>query len=408
MKKSALFVLGASILTLASCGGKTNSTESNGGETTKTVKVALVTDSGTLNDHNFNQTSWEAVNAWAVENGGGTVKDQIVNNGSVLTKYYQPTAVGGDFTTTERVAAIKAAADWGADFIVLPGYLFQPVVKQVQANAKYKNIHFLALDCVNQDSDNDYAEYALQKNVSMTQYHEEQAGFMAGYGAVKDGLTKLGFIGGMAVPAVVRYGYGYVQGAEKAAQEMNLADGAIKMDYYYAGAFASTPEATTFASNWYNKGTESIFACGGAVYNSVTGALAGLSDKTGKSWIGVDTNQHADTSIKPEGTRELLLTSAMKGLGESIKSALTDWKNNNYQSFSDKLAGKIENLGINEDAVALPTPEATGDTECWGFKTWTINDYKELVSKMKAGTITVSSATETKPTTKKVSVTYAN
>ena len=408
MKKSALFVLGASILTLASCGDNTSSKESNGGETTKTVKVALVTDSGTLNDHNFNQTSWEAVNAWAVENGGGTVKDQIVNNGSVLTKYYQPTAVGGDFTTTERVAAIKAAADWGADFIVLPGYLFQPVVKQVQANAKYKNIHFLALDCVNQDSDNDYAEYALQKNVSMTQYHEEQAGFMAGYGAVKDGLTKLGFIGGMAVPAVVRYGYGYVQGAEKAAQEMNLADGAIKMDYYYAGAFASTPEATTFASNWYNKGTESIFACGGAVYNSVTGALAGLSDKTGKSWIGVDTNQHADTSIKPEGTRELLLTSAMKGLGESIKSALTDWKNNNYQSFSDKLAGKIENLGINEDAVALPTPEATGDTECWGFKTWTINDYKELVSKMKAGTITVSSATETKPTTKKVSVTYAN
>ena len=408
MKKSALFVLGASILTLASCGDNTSSKESNGGETTKTVKVALVTDSGTLNDHNFNQTSWEAVNAWAVENGGGTVKDQIVNNGSVLTKYYQPTAVGGDFTTTERVAAIKAAADWGADFIVLPGYLFQPVVKQVQANAKYKNIHFLALDCVNQDSDNDYTEYTLQKNVSMTQYHEEQAGFMAGYGAVKDGLTKLGFIGGMAVPAVVRYGYGYVQGAEKAAQEMNLADGAIKMDYYYAGAFASTPEATTFASNWYNKGTESIFACGGAVYNSVTGALAGLSDKTGKSWIGVDTNQHADTSIKPEGTRELLLTSAMKGLGESIKSALTDWKNNNYQSFSDKLAGKIENLGINEDAVALPTPEATGDTECWGFKTWTINDYKELVSKMKAGTITVSSATETKPTTKKVSVTYAN
>lgn len=218
MKKSALFVLGASILTLASCGGKTNSTESNGGETTKTVKVALVTDSGTLNDHNFNQTSWEAVNAWAVENGGGTVKDQIVSNGNVLTKYYQPTAVGGDFTTTERVAAIKAAADWGANFIVLPGYLFQPVVKQVQANAKYKDIHFLALDCVNQDSDNGYAEYTLQKNVSMTQYHEEQAGFMAGYGAVKEGLRNLGFIGGMAVPAVVRYGYGAISKVLKKLQ----------------------------------------------------------------------------------------------------------------------------------------------------------------------------------------------
>lgn len=408
MKKSALFVLGASILTLASCGGKTNSTESNGGETTKTVKVALVTDSGTLNDHNFNQTSWEAVNAWAVENGGGTVKDQIVSNGSVLTKYYQPTAVGGDFTTTERVAAIKAAADWGANFIVLPGYLFQPVVKQVQANAKYKDIHFLALDCVNQDSDNDYAEYTLQKNVSMTQYHEEQAGFMAGYGAVKEGLTNLGFIGGMAVPAVVRYGYGYIQGAERAATELNLADKAIKMQYYYAGAFASTTEATNYATSWYNAGTETIFACGGAVYNSVTTALSGLSNKAGKTWIGVDINQHADTSIKPEGTRELVLTSAMKGLGESIKSALTDWKNNGYKKFSDKLAGKIENLGINEDAVALPTPEETGDADCWGFKNFTIDNYKTLVSQMKAGKITISAATDAKPTVKKVQVIYNN
>ena len=408
MKKSALFILGASILTLASCGGKTDSAESKGGETTNTIKVALVTDSGTLNDHNFNQTSWEAVNAWAVENGGGTIKDQVVSDGTVLTKYYQPTATGGDFTTNERVAAIKAAADWGANFIVLPGYLFQPVVKQVQANAKYKNIHFLALDCVNQDSDNEYAEYTLQKNVSMTQYHEEQAGFMAGYGAVKEGLRNLGFIGGMAVPAVVRYGYGYIQGAEKAATELNLEDNAIKMQYYYAGAFASTQEATNFASTWYNGGTESIFACGGAVYNSVTTALSGLSSKEGKTWIGVDTNQHADTSIKPEGTRELLLTSAMKGLGESIKSALTDWKNNNYEKFSDKLAGKIENLGINEDAVALPTPETTGDADCWGFKNFTIDNYKTLVSQMKAGSITVSDATDAKPTVKKVQVTYNN
>lgn len=409
MKKSALLLLGASILTLASCGGNENSTDSNpNGQTENVVKVALVTDSGTLNDHNFNQTSWEAVNDWAVKNGGGHVKDQVVSDGKILTKYYQPTATGGDFTTTERVAAIKAAADWGANFIVLPGYLFQPVVKQVQANAKYKDIHFLALDCVNQDSDNNYASYDLKSNVSMTQYHEEQAGFMAGYGAVKDGLTKLGFIGGMAVPAVVRYGYGYIQGAEKAAQEMNLADNAITMDYYYAGAFASTPEATTFASNWYNKGTQSIFACGGAVYNSVTAALGGLANKDGKSWIGVDTNQHADTSIKPEGTREKLLTSAMKGLGESIKSALDDWKKNDYKNFSEKLAGKIENLGVNEDAVALPTPEATGDEGCWGFKTWTINDYKELVTKMKNGTVTVSDATDVKPTVKKVAVTYAN
>lgn len=402
MKKSALLLLGASILTLASCGARGNDEDPNA------IKIALVTDSGTLNDHNFNQTSWEAVNAWAVENGGGKVENQVVSNGSVLTKYYQPTATGNDFTTAERVSAVKAAADWGAKFIVLPGYLFQPVVKQIQEISKYKDIHFLALDCVNQDSDNEYKEFTLKSNVSMTQYQEEQAGFMAGYGAVKEGLRKLGFVGGMAVPAVTRYGYGYIQGAEKAATELSLADNAIDMQYYYSGKFASTDEATAFATNWYNAGTETIFACGGAVYNSVTTALSGLSDKSGKTWIGVDTNQHADTSIKPEGTRELLLTSAMKGLGESIKSALNDWKKNNYEKFSDKLAGKIETLGINDDAVALPTPETTGDEDCWGFKNFTIEQYKTLVSQMKAGTITVSADTDTKPSVTKVQVTYHN
>ncbi len=396
MKKSALLLLSASLLTLVACGDNGND---------DALKIALVTDSGTLNDHNFNQTSWEAVNDWAVANGGGTVKNNIVSNGSIHTMYYQPTSSSAEFTTAERVAAVEAAVEWGAKFVVLPGYLFQPVVKQVQE--RYKDVCFLALDCVNQDSDNGYAEYTLGENVSMTQYQEEQAGFLAGYGAVKDGLTKLGFIGGMAVPAVQRYGYGYIQGAEKAATELGLADGSVKMDYYYAGAFASTTEATEFATSWYNNGTETIFACGGAVYNSVTTGLSQATNKDGKSWIGVDTNQHADTSIQPAGTREKLLTSAMKGLGTSIKEALTSWKDNENK-FDAKHSAKIQTLGINQDAVALPTEATTGDKGCWGFKKWTEADYAKLVADMKAGTVTVSNDTSKAPTTTKVSATYHN
>ncbi len=396
MKKSALLLLSASFLTLVACG-------ENGND--DALKIALVTDSGTLNDHNFNQTSWEAVNDWAVTNGGGTVENNIVSNGSIHTMYYQPTSSSAEFTTAERVAAVEAAVEWGAKFVVLPGYLFQPVVKQVQS--RYKDVCFLALDCVNQDSDNGYAEYELGNNVSMTQYQEEQAGFLAGYGAVKDGLTKLGFIGGMAVPAVQRYGYGYVQGAEKAAAELGLADGSVKMDYYYAGAFASTTEATEFATSWYNNGTETIFACGGAVYNSVTTGLSQATNKDGKTWIGVDTNQHADTSIKPDGTREKLLTSAMKGLGTSIKEALTSWKGNENK-FDAKHAAKIQTLGINQDAVALPTEATTGDKGCWGFKTWTEADYAKLVADMKSGAVTVSNDTSKAPTTVKVTATYHN
>ena len=57
---------------------------------------------------------------------------------------------------------------------------------------------------------------------------------MAGYAAVKDGFTKLGFQGGMAVPEVIRYGHGFPQGAEVAAKEMGLAEGSVSMMYNYS------------------------------------------------------------------------------------------------------------------------------------------------------------------------------
>lgn len=398
MKKSVLILMaGLSLLSLASCSKKDDG-DANA------LKIALVTDSGTLNDHNFNETSWNAVNDWAIENGGGTkTSDNVVTGGTIETKYYQPSAVNGDFTTAQRVSAIDSAVEWGAKFVVLPGYLFQPVVKKVQA--KYPNVSFLALDCVAQDSDDNYTEYTLNDNVAMTQYHEEQAGWFAGYGAVKDGLTKLGFIGGMAVPAVKRYGFGYIQGAEAAAKELGLNDEAVNMEYYYAGQFASTPEATDFASKWYASGTETIFACGGAVYNSVTTALS-TSGKDA-SWIGVDTNQHADTSIHPNKMNEKVLTSATKGLAASIKSALTEWNTHDHK-FDAKYAGKTLNLGIKDDAVGLATPENSGDSGCWNFKKWTVADYNAAVTKMKNGEITVSSDVENLPTTKKVKVTTHN
>jgi len=218
-------------------------------------------------------------------------------------------------------------------------------------------------------------------------------------------LTKLGFIGGMAVPAVKRYGFGYIQGAEAAAKEMGLADNAVNMEYYYAGQFASTPEATDFASKWYASGTETIFACGGAVYNSVTTALSASGKDA--SWIGVDTNQHADTSIHPNKMNEKVLTSATKGLAASIKSALTEWHTHDHK-FDAKYAGKTLNLGIKDDAVGLATPENSGDSGCWNFKKWTVADYNAAVTKMKNGEITVSSDVENLPTTTKVKVSTHN
>lgn len=59
------------------------------------------------------------------------------------------------------------------------------------------------IDGVPHDENNTYATAA---NMVSVVFAEEEAGYMAGYAAVKEGYTKLGFMGGQALPSVKRYG----------------------------------------------------------------------------------------------------------------------------------------------------------------------------------------------------------
>ena len=337
-KKSINFLtLALSVLTLASCGGTgvgeleffeneeidigTVRTVEDGKlssySESSPLKIALVTDSGTLNDHSFNQSAWEGVNAFATTNGGGTVNSEtsMVETGKIQTHYYQP--ANDNYDTQGRLSAMRTAVQWGAKIIALPGYLFQPAIKLAIEDKAFDDVALLALDCVAEDSDNGNAAFEFSDKVTSVIYREEQSGFLAGYAAVKEGYRKLGFCGGMAVPAVVRYGSGYVQGADYAAKELGLDDNSIDMQYFYAGQFAATPRATELCTTWYNSGTEVIFGCGGAVYQSV---VAGSVAAGGKPWIGVDVNQHADTTIG--GAQEDCITSALKNLKETTEVLL--------------------------------------------------------------------------------------
>ena len=110
---------------------------------------------------------------------------------------------------------------------------------------------------------------------------------MAGYAAVKLGYTHLGFLGGMAVPAVVRYGYGFVQGADAAAAETGAA---VTVEYAYGNQFYGDADITAYMDNWYQTlGVEVVFACGGGIYSSAAEAAA----KVGGKVIGVDVDQAA-------------------------------------------------------------------------------------------------------------------
>jgi basic membrane protein A len=421
MKKSgllAVFLSSAAILALGACTGTGSSssgagssaagsnsssglefselTETNiGTSTTATtsalsvytssspLKIALVTDSGTLNDHSFNESAWDGVNTFAVSNGGGTLNSSTltVSTGTIQTKYYQPAA--DNYDTAGRVAAIRSAVSWGAKVVVLPGYLFESAIKVCINDSAFANTYFLALDCNKEDPDNNYAAYDYTNHVTSVIYREEQSGFLAGYAAVQDGHRKLGFCGGMAVPAVIRYGSGYCQGADAAANELGLANGAIGIQYYYAGAFQATAEATAYCNSWYSNGTaDIIFGCGGAVYNSVTTAS---QNNGGKPWIGVDVNQHADTTLGNSQS-----TCIMKNLKSTTQIMLASWVNESGNWASD-YAAKVVTVGVKSHNCCLPTPETTGDSGCWGFTTFTETAYDAVYAKLVAGTIKVNS-----------------
>ncbi len=310
MKKiiSLVLALALACMVLTGCGSKNTS-----------FQIALITDKGNIDDKSFNQGSWEGVVAFCKEN---KISDY---------QYIKPE----DTSDAGYLAAIDNAVTAGAKVIVTPGYLFE--VPVYTAQTKYPEVKFILLDGAPHTAD--YV-YETKPNVASVMYAEEQSGYLAGYAAIKDGYTKLGFMGGMAVPAVQAFGYGYLKGIEDAATELGLADGAIAVTYHYTGDFAETDTNKAMAKTMYQEGTQVIFACGGSVGKSVMSAANEADAKV----IGVDVDQRYDSPT--------VITSATKGLGASVKTVLESiYKTNSWDTY----AGKTTYFNASNNGVGLPT-----------------------------------------------------
>ena len=335
-----------------------------------TYKVAMITDYGDITDQSFNQTTYEGCKEFCEANG-------------VEFKYYKP---AGD-STAERVEMVDAAVVDGYNVVVMPGYAFGETITQVAD--LYPDVKFIALDV----SQGDLGDYQIPENVTCAVYQEELCGYMAGYAAVKLGYTKLGFLGGMAVPAVVRYGYGFVQGADAAATELG-AD--VSVNYVYGNQFSGDADITAYMDTWYANGTEVVFACGGGIYISAAEAAA----KVGGKVIGVDVDQAPTIDAYGEG---MTVTSAMKGLAPTVKAILGELiLKDNWAQY----AGQINTLGlVSGTDVEANYVQIPYESTQWS-DTFTKDDYAALVAAMFDGTITVSNDTETEPTVQTITVDY--
>jgi len=327
------------------------------------LNIAMVTDVGNIDDKSFNEFTWKGCNDWATENG-------------MVANYYRPS----EDSDEARIETIKTAIEKGANVIVCPGYLFGGTFQQLPQ--MYPEVMFLGIDLGLGDVP------APQANTALITYQEEQSGFLAGYAAVMDGYTKLAFLGGIDVPAVIRYGFGFVQGADVAAAELgNTADVSVK--YWYSGTFGPNDEIKTKTAGWYTEGTEIIFAAGGGIVYS---AIASADEADGKL-IGVDVDQ-ANIS-------ERVVTSAKKELENSVKLALSDLLANGGM-WSAAYAGVENKLGAAQDCVGLPTDPAS-----FKFSTFTLDQYNALLAKVKSGEYAIAAAIDVQPTVT-IAVDYQN
>ena len=316
------------------------------------VKVAMITDYGDITDQSFNQTTYEACKAFC--------------EGKKLDfQYYKPASDSDE----DRISSIEKAIDDGFNTIVMPGYAFGPAIKATAE--KNADVKFIALDV--SEFDLGY-EGAIPANLYSAVYQEELCGYMAGYAAVKLGYKKLGFLGGMAVPAVVRYGYGFVQGVDAAAAELGLTDVAVK--YAYGNQFYGDADITAAMDVWYGADTEVVFACGGGIFTS-----AGESAKKyGKKVIGVDVDQAGTIDgLYGEG---ITVTSAMKGLAATVNTMLGKVVDGTFEG------GKVETLGLVSEVPEENYVQIAGSTQF--SDSFTKEDYKALVSKMYKGEVSVS------------------
>ena len=306
--------------------------------------VAFVTDVGQLKDKSFNQGTWNGVMAYAAAN-------------SLSYKYYQP-ANGDQATDDDRYDAMKAAVDGGAQVVVCAGFMQEAALRK--AAAEFADVKFIFIDGYPIDLD----------NVAPISFKEEQSGFLAGYAVVKEGFTKLGFTGGGAGtnPACCRFGYGFAQGVNAAAKEMDI-NVELKYSWEYGSSFQASTELQTMISGWYESGTEIVFACGGSMFQSVAAAASANDGYV----VGVDVDQSSES--------ETVVTSAMKGL-----SAATQWAI--AKVFDDTFAeigGIATSLGAADDAVGLPT-------DTWSLEKFTVDEYNKLYESIKSGELTVDDA----------------
>ena len=321
MKKkfSMLTIALAASLGLVACGtGEGDKGTTTNGEAK--IKVGMMTDSGTIDDKSFNQGTWEGIKRYESENG------------TIEAQYIKP---GGEATQDYLEAADNLLAK-GNELIIAPGFKFEEAIGKLQAeNPETK---FVILD--------GEPEGGVAENSVGIYFAEQEAGFLAGIAAALETKTgKVGFIGGMVIPAVQKFGYGFVTGVAYA--NANLGTNVEVADYLYNGTFNDVSGGQAQAGGMYDKGIDIIFVAAGGVGNGVI-AEGKVRAEAGDDVyvIGVDVDQYEDGIISDGSS--VILTSAIKRIDNAAYDKIDELVNGTFTG------GQVITMDAKNDGVGLP------------------------------------------------------
>lgn len=344
---------------LAGCGTTpTPNAASSGGSSAPAAakfKVGMVTDSGTIDDKSFNQGTWEGVLKAGKDFG-------------LETKYLKPTGT----TEADYVKEIGNLYDAGYKFIVTPGFKFSTAI--FQAQDKYKDGKFVIIDASPADKD---GKESIKPNTVAIFFAEQESGFLAGVATalqIKEG--DVGFIGGMEIPPVQKYNWGFQQGVKYANDNFSTKITIKPENVVYQGTFTDVAAGQQLAAHMYDGGVKAIFtAAGGVGVGTINEAKARA--KAGKQvWvIGVDVDQYNDGVY--DGTKSIILTSAMKKIDIAAYDMVKAEKDGKFTG------GKALLFDSKNDGVGIPdkNPNLTSDVT---------TKVADVLKKIKSGEVKVS------------------
>ncbi|MBM7659299.1 basic membrane protein A [Bacillus mesophilus] len=359
MKKGLLYLLVFSLITfLAACGTAGDNAE-EGGEATGAgdgMKVGMVTDAGTIDDKSFNQGTWEGIVQAADELG-------------ISEKYLKPAGT----TEADYLKEIGNLYDADYKFIVTPGFKFETAV--FQAQDKYPDAKFVIIDGAPHAGD---YNVTVKDNTVSIFFAEHESGFIAGVAsALELKEAEAGFIGGMEIPAVQKFNWGFQQGIKYANENLGTNVSMKAENVIYQGSFDNVAAGQQIAAQMYESGVNVIFTAAGGVGVGAINEAKTRVDAGEQVWIvGVDVDQYADGLLE-DGETSVVLTSAMKNLGQVAFDMIQDEINGDFKG-GETLTFDVKNNGV---GIPAENPNLSDDT---------VTQTNEVVEKIKSGEITVS------------------